>query len=246
MSGKGVEGSLSGGRALSVIGRRRQALAGGVAAAILFAAVGSAHADWDRWDRGDRWDRWEDREPVAKRAVHPDWEHWERRHQVAKRAVQAKKAPNQQAKKAPKALQMPLIAISIASQRLTLYDRGEVIAQSPVSTGMPGHPTPTGVFSVIQKQVFHESNIYSGAPMPYMQRITWSGVAMHAGVLPGYPASHGCIRMPMGFAIKMWNWTKMGARVFVTPGEMTPASFSHPLLATQKIVPVPAEESKVE
>ena len=103
-----------------------------------------------------------------------------------------------------------------------------------------------GVFSIIQKHKFHHSNIYSGAPMPYMQRITWSGVAMHAGVLPGYPASHGCIRMPMGFAIKMWNWTKMGARVFVTPGEMTPASFSHPLLMTQKIVPVPAEESKVE
>src|SRR4030081_2401830 len=160
MSGKGVGSSLSGGRALSVIGRRRRALAGGVAAAILFAAVGSAHADWDRWDRRDRWDRWEDREPVAKRAVQPDWERWERRHPVAKRAVQAKKAPNQQAKKAPKALQMPLIAISIANQRLTLYDRGEGIEQSPVPTGMPGHPTPTGVFSVIQKQVFHESNIY--------------------------------------------------------------------------------------
>ena len=63
-----------------------------------------------------------------------------------------------------------------------------------------------------------------------MQRITWSGVAMHAGVLPGYPASHGCIRMPMAFAVKMWNWTRMGARVVVTPGEMTPPSFSHPLL----------------
>ena len=97
-----------------------------------------------------------------------------------------------------------------------------------------------GVFSVIQKHKFHHSNIYSGAPMPYMQRITWSGVAMHAGVLPGYPASHGCIRMPMAFAVKMWNWTKMGARVIVTPGEITPASFSHPLLATEKVVPQPA------
>jgi hypothetical protein len=75
--------------------------------------------------------------------------------------------------------------------------------------------------------------------MPYMQRITWSGVAMHAGVLPGYPASHGCIRMPMAFAVKMWNWTKMGARVIVTPGEITPASFSHPLLATRRVVPKP-------
>ena len=87
-----------------------------------------------------------------------------------------------------------------------------------------------GVFSIIQKHKMHHSNIYSGAPMPFMQRITWSGVAMHAGVLPGYPASHGCIRMPMAFAVKMWNWTRMGARVVITPGEMTPASFSHPLL----------------
>jgi hypothetical protein len=113
---------------------------------------------------------------------------------------------------------------------------------------MAGHPTPMGVFSIIQKHKFHHSNIYSGAPMPYMQRITWSGVAMHAGVLPGYPASHGCIRMPMAFAVKMWNWTKMGARVIVTPGEITPANFSHPLLVTQKVVPQPvaAEEPKVD
>jgi hypothetical protein len=96
------------------------------------------------------------------------------------------------------------------------------------------------VFSVIQKHKFHHSNIYSGAPMPYMQRITWSGVAMHAGVLPGYPASHGCIRMPMAFAVKMWNWTKMGARVIVTPGQMTPQNFSHPMLASLRVPPQPA------
>ena len=92
---------------------------------------------------------------------------------------------------------------------------------------------------MIQKHRLHHSNIYSGAPMPYMQRITWSGVALHAGVLPGYPASHGCIRMPMAFALKMWKWTKMGARVVVTPGELTPASFSHPLLAAQLSKPRP-------
>ena len=97
-----------------------------------------------------------------------------------------------------------------------------------------------GVFSIIQKHRLHHSNIYSGAPMPYMQRITWSGVAMHEGVLPGYPASHGCIRMPAAFAVKMWNWTKMGARVLVTPGEMTPARFAHPFLVTQRVVPQPA------
>jgi lipoprotein-anchoring transpeptidase ErfK/SrfK len=141
-----------------------------------------------------------------------------------------------------------IISVSIQNQKVRIYDANGLFAESPVSTGMAGHPTPMGVFSIIQKHKFHHSNIYSGAPMPYMQRITWSGVAMHAGVLPGYPASHGCIRMPMAFAVKMWNWTRMGARVIVTPGEMTPASFSHPLLVTQKVVPQPvaAEEPKVE
>jgi lipoprotein-anchoring transpeptidase ErfK/SrfK len=132
-----------------------------------------------------------------------------------------------------------IIAISIGKQNLKIYDANGFFAETPISTGMSGYPTPLGVFSVIQKHKLHHSNIYSGAPMPYMQRITWSGIAIHAGVLPGYPASHGCIRMPIAFAMKMWNWTRMGARVVVTPGEMTPASFSHPLLATRKVVAQP-------
>ena len=132
-----------------------------------------------------------------------------------------------------------IIAISISHQNLKVYDANGFFAETPISTGMAGHSTPMGAFSVIQKQKLHHSNIYSGAPMPFMQRITWSGIAMHAGVLPGYPASHGCIRMPMAFAVKMYGWTKMGARVVVTPDEMTPTSFSHPLLITQKIVPQP-------
>jgi lipoprotein-anchoring transpeptidase ErfK/SrfK len=139
-----------------------------------------------------------------------------------------------------------IIAISIDKQNLRIFDAKGFFAETPISTGMRGHPTPMGVFSVIQKHKFHRSNIYSNAPMPYMQRITWSGVAMHAGVLPGYPASHGCIRMPTAFAIKMWNWTRMGARVVVTPGEMTPASFSHPLLAVQKVAPQPITEPMVD
>jgi lipoprotein-anchoring transpeptidase ErfK/SrfK len=137
-----------------------------------------------------------------------------------------------------------IIAISIEKQSLKIYDANGFFAATPISTGMKGHPTPMGVFSIIQKHKLHHSNIYSGAPMPFMQRITWSGVAMHAGVLPGYPASHGCIRMPMAFAVKMWNWTRMGARVVVTPGEITPASLSHPLLAAQKVVPQPAAASE--
>jgi lipoprotein-anchoring transpeptidase ErfK/SrfK len=141
-----------------------------------------------------------------------------------------------------------IISISIAQQKLRIYDTHGLFAETPISTGMPGHLTPMGVFSIIQKQKFHRSNIYSGAPMPFMQRITWSGIAMHAGVLPGHPASHGCIRMPMAFAVKMYNWTKMGARVVVTPGDVTPAAFSHPLLATIKVLPQPvaAEETKAD
>lgn len=133
-----------------------------------------------------------------------------------------------------------VIVVSIERQKVAVYDSNGLFAESPVSTGMKGHSTPMGVFSIIQKHKFHHSNIYSGAPMPYMQRITWSGVAMHAGALPGYPASHGCIRMPMTFAMKMWNWTRMGARVIVAPGQMSPQSFSHPLLASVRMPPQPA------
>ena len=141
-----------------------------------------------------------------------------------------------------------IISISISRQNLRVYDANGFFAETPISTGMAGHPTPMGAFSVIQKQKLHHSNIYSGAPMPFMQRITWSGIAMHAGVLPGHPASHGCIRMPPAFAVKMYGWTKMGARVVVTPGEITPASFSHPLLVTQKVVsqPVASDVPKSE
>jgi hypothetical protein len=123
-----------------------------------------------------------------------------------------------------------IVAISIQHQHLKVFDIHGLYAESPVSTGMPGHSTPMGVFSVIEKQRWHRSNIYSGAPMPYMQRITWSGVAMHEGVLPGYAASHGCIRMPGAFAIKLFGWTKRGARVIVVPGEISIEEFSHPKL----------------
>ena len=108
---------------------------------------------------------------------------------------------------------------------------------------MKGHPTPMGVFSVIQKHKMHHSNIYSGAPMPFMQRITWSGVALHAGVLPGYPASHGCIRMPMAFAVKMWNWTKMGARVDRHARRNDAREFLASVAGGQKVVPQPRSPS---
>ncbi|MET0971688.1 MAG: L,D-transpeptidase family protein, partial [Tardiphaga sp.] len=147
------------------------------------------------------------------------------------------------AEKTPKDNARPVgplvIAISIQHQSLRVYDANGLFAQSAVSTGIAGHPTPMGVFSVIQKNKWHQSNIYSGAPMPYMQRITWSGIALHAGVVPGHPASHGCIRMPNAFAVKMWGWTRMGARVIITPGEISPTEFAHPLLLAQKPAPAP-------
>ena len=114
---------------------------------------------------------------------------------------------------------------------MTVYDNGTPVAVSPISTGMPGHPTPMGIFSVIQKQRWHHSNLYSNAPMPYMQRITWSGVALHAGVVPGHPASHGCIRLPDRFALRLWGMTKVGARVIITRGTASPYEITHPRLA---------------
>jgi L,D-transpeptidase-like protein len=127
----------------------------------------------------------------------------------------------------PQKLQVPLIAVSIADQRLTVYDKGQVVAHAPVSTGMAGHATPTGIFSVLQKETFHRSNIYSGAPMPFMQRITWSGIALHAGVLPGYPASHGCIRMPEEFAVRLYHLTQRGARVVIARHVTAPVPFEN-------------------
>jgi hypothetical protein len=122
------------------------------------------------------------------------------------------------------------LVVSIGSQRVTLFSNGVRVAQGPVSTGTPGHPTPMGVFSIIQKDRYHHSNLYGNAPMYYMQRITWSGVAMHQGVLPGHAASHGCIRLSHGFAAALWPTTKLGVRVIVSRNELAPTDFDHPKL----------------
>jgi len=129
------------------------------------------------------------------------------------------------------------IVVSIGTQKVTLFSNGVRVAQGPVSTGVPGHPTPMGVFSFIEKDRYHHSNIYSNAPMPFMQRITWSGVALHEGVLPGYPASHGCIRMSHDFAQKLWPITKLGVRVIVARHELAPVEFEHPKLFVPKLKP---------
>jgi L,D-transpeptidase-like protein len=122
------------------------------------------------------------------------------------------------------------IVVSLNDQSVTLYANGEVVARSGVSTGMKGHPTPTGVFSVIQKDKWHRSNLYSDAPMPFMQRITWSGIALHAGTLPGYPASHGCIRLTHSFATQLWRATGIGTRVIVAREVVTPVEIAEPVV----------------
>jgi lipoprotein-anchoring transpeptidase ErfK/SrfK len=132
--------------------------------------------------------------------------------------------------------------ISLGRQHVSVYSNGGLYARAPVSTGRPGHPTPMGLFTIIGKERLHHSNIYSGAPMPYMQRITWSGVAMHEGVLPGYPASHGCIRMPHEFAQRIFGLTQGNERVIVTREDIAPAPFSHARLPVPALLPEPGPE----
>jgi L,D-transpeptidase catalytic domain len=131
----------------------------------------------------------------------------------------------------------PLIAVvSIANQRISVYNRSGKITGSSVSSGQSGFETPQGIFSVIAKEKEHFSNLYDDAPMPNMQRITWSGVALHAGNLPGYPASHGCIRLSHDFSAKLFALTKMGTRVIVARNDVVPVNFSHPRLFTPKLM----------
>jgi lipoprotein-anchoring transpeptidase ErfK/SrfK len=108
------------------------------------------------------------------------------------------------------------VVISLPQQKAYVFDGSDLIATSPVSTGKKGYETPAGTFRILQKKVHHRSNRYSNAPMPYMQRLTWQGVALHAGSLPGYPASHGCIRLPRSFAKKLYNLTNHSTNVTVT------------------------------
>jgi L,D-transpeptidase-like protein len=129
----------------------------------------------------------------------------------------------------------PIIAIvSLRSQRITVYDDHGWILRAPVSSGQRGRETPAGIFSVIEKDAEHYSNLYDDAFMPHMQRITWSGIALHGGALPGYPASHGCIRLPFDFAERLFDETKLGLRVIVAPTDVAPVDITHPVLFQPK------------
>ena len=165
------------------------------------------------------------------------------RHSLGRRARGTDEAGSAQQKKATSADNKPsgplFAVLSLSDQRISVYNSDGVVTRSRVSTGMPGHRTPAGIFTIIGRERYHHSNIYSGAPMPYMQRITWSGIAMHLGVVPGYPASHGCIRLPAGSAERLWGLTKIGERVIISPNDVAPAAFTHPLLPVPKMQPSP-------
>lgn len=123
-----------------------------------------------------------------------------------------------------------IVLVSLDEQRLYVYRNGIAIAASTISSGKEGHETPTGVFTILQKSKDHRSNLYNNAPMPYMQRLTWDGIALHGGSLPGYPASHGCVRLPHKFAQKLFSETRRGDTVVVSNAKMNPAAVAFPAL----------------
>ncbi len=121
------------------------------------------------------------------------------------------------------------IIVDKATQRTSVYSNGDLVGQTNVSTGKVGHETPGGIFSILSKNRHHRSNIYSNAPMPFMQRLTWSGIALHESKsVPDYPASHGCIRMPRTFASQLFQFTRRGAQVLITRLNTSPQPFSSP------------------
>jgi hypothetical protein len=161
-------------------------------------------------------------------------------------ATQARPAPPAETT-APRAAGEPIMAIvSIKSQQVVFYDADGWILRAPVSTGTKGRETPAGVFAVVDKEVDHRSNMYDDAWMPHMQRITWNGIALHGGPLPGYAASHGCVRMPFGFADKLFNKTRIGMRVIIAPGDPAPVDFSHPALLVPKAEAIAAASARAE
>ena len=127
-----------------------------------------------------------------------------------------------------------LAVIALAQQRVTIYDASGKILGSPVSTGATGHETPAGIYTIVQKEEEHHSNIYDDASMPYMERLTWTGISMHAGALPGYPASHGCTRLPYGFAQQLYQLTEPGMRVVIVREDIAPVEIQQPAMFTRR------------
>ena len=161
-------------------------------------------------------------------------------------ARQARPAPPTEAT-APRDAGEPIMAIvSIKSQQVTFYDADGWILRAPVSTGTTGRETPAGVFALLEKDKDHHSSLYDDAWMPNMQRITWNGIALHGGPLPGYAASHGCVRMPFDFAEKLFDKTRIGMRVIISPIDAAPVEFSHPALFVPNAEAIAAAPARAE
>ncbi|MBR0861416.1 L,D-transpeptidase [Bradyrhizobium diazoefficiens] len=168
---------------------------------------------------------------------------------VVNPATAAKQARQPTEAVAPREAGEPIMAIvSIKSQQVTFYDADGWILRAPVSTGTAGRETPAGVFAIVEKDKDHHSTMYDDAWMPNMQRITWNGIALHGGPLPGYAASHGCVRMPFGFAEGLFDKTNIGMRVVISPNDAAPVDFTHPSLFVPKreaIAAVPNRADKL-
>ncbi len=165
---------------------------------------------------------------------------YQRPHSVRHKPVRRQHVEHEQVSKQPfgDIPKGPLeIFVSIEQQKLHFYSNGQLVATEPVATGVPGHLTPLGVFSVIERDRYHHSNLYSNAPMPFMERITWSGVALHEGPGVGHQASHGCIRMPRDFAARLFMLPTMGMRVIVARQELRPLPFADSHLFVHKDMP---------
>jgi hypothetical protein len=148
---------------------------------------------------------------------------------------------------APRNAGEPIMAIvSIKSQKVTFYDAEGWILRAPVSSGTTGRETPAGVFAVVDKDKDHRSSLYDDAWMPHMLRITWNGIALHGGPLPGYAASHGCVRMPFGFAEKLFDKVHIGTRVIISPNDAEPVEFSHPALFAPKSETIAAMPARAQ
>src|SRR5262247_1127232 len=148
---------------------------------------------------------------------------------------------------APRVAGEPIMAIvSIKSQKVTIYDANGWVLRAPVSSGTAGRETPAGVFSVVENDKDHRSTLYDDAWMPNMLRITWNGLALHGGPLPGYAASHGCVRMPFGFAEKLFDKVRIGTRVIISPSDVEPVEFSHPALFVPKSEAIAAAPTRSE
>ena len=161
-------------------------------------------------------------------------------------AKQARRAATSEAT-APRDAGEPIMAIvSIKTQQVTFYDADGWILRAPVSTGTKGRETPAGVFALVEKKEDHRSNMYDDAHMPHMQRITWNGIALHGGPLPGYAASHGCVRMPFGFAEKLFDKTRLGMRVIISPNDAAPVEFSHAALFVPNAEAIAAAPARAE